>query len=563
MARNLDIVIRAQNLAQAELKKLEATLRRLQAEAQISFDVDIGKLGEAEAVAQRVIASLSRQRPTFLADLQQAFNDLNNPQLLEQAITQLAELRSQGLSTLQIFQEIPQKLGKVITPEQFALLNQITTGTEIQVEISNANLTLDQIDALKQAIGQLSSQGVAITIDGADKIAQLITPLDRVNQGLQELSRIDPTNFNELLAEFGDSLPDLQSAARAFVRLRDEGKSLDEIYQELQKTVGLTNRQFVALSNLKIPDAPAQQLTQAFNQAQTAVSQFDQATAQALRSLNLLFLADTNKVNNLVQAFNGNAVAANQAVKAYQQLSQQALTADNVFKILNQTAGITQQQFEALQTIRLPSFDIEQLPNLEELKQKFAGLNLEEIANLFIKLQKSGRDSSEVFAELARQTGINETQFKALSNSFALFNAQSRQIPALGVLQQLGLTITGLKSAFLMVQQALSTLVGSAIQLEQQLLEIRATISTINQVVSTNNNIADPLQRIIAVQPAVERAITQIREKSLELAGVTSNELISVFKVVSTELLNIGGTLNDAVKLTGSFSAAAIIPLMP
>ena len=99
-------------------------------------------------------------------------------------------------------------------------------------------------------------------------------------------------------------------------------------------------------------------------------------------------------------------------------------------------------------------------------------------------------------------------------------------------------------------------LIQQNITLQEQLLATQASLVGTNKVFESGLQITDPLQAIKALQGPVEDAIAQIREGSLELAGVTSSQLIDVFQVVATEVGNVGLNLQEAADLTLDFSAA-------
>lgn len=114
----------------------------------------------------------------------------------------------------------------------------------------------------------------------------------------------------------------------------------------------------------------------------------------------------------------------------------------------------------------------------------------------------------------------------------------------------------GFQSQFAVIQQTINAVLGSSIQLEQQLISIRASLAATNDIQSFGKSIADPLERISALAPATNRAIAQVRRDSLELANATSDEIISVFEIISGQVGNIGANLDDAAKLTKAFSAS-------
>jgi hypothetical protein len=106
------------------------------------------------------------------------------------------------------------------------------------------------------------------------------------------------------------------------------------------------------------------------------------------------------------------------------------------------------------------------------------------------------------------------------------------------------------------ISSTINQVIGQVAQLESQIIGIQATLASTNRVLQGGVEVTNPLEKITSLRQSVLGAIGDIRQKSLELAGVTSDQLIDIFKIVSTNIGQIGGTLNDATKLVGSFSAA-------
>ena len=114
----------------------------------------------------------------------------------------------------------------------------------------------------------------------------------------------------------------------------------------------------------------------------------------------------------------------------------------------------------------------------------------------------------------------------------------------------------GIQSFGAIANGTFQNLVGSSIQLEQQLISIRGALAATNDIQAFGKSIADPLERINKLAPSVNKAIAQVRKDSLELANVTSDDLIGVFQIISGEVGNIGANLDDAAKLTKAFGSS-------
>ncbi|WP_016949759.1 hypothetical protein [Anabaena sp. PCC 7108] len=140
--------------------------------------------------------------------------------------------------------------------------------------------------------------------------------------------------------------------------------------------------------------------------------------------------------------------------------------------------------------------------------------------------------------------------------------------------QKAGLSVADLAFKFNNVVQAVQTLaatakpaydllIGQNEQLNQQLLAARANLVATNKVLSDGVEIKDPTQAIEALNEPIKQAVQQIRENSLDIVGVTSNQLIDTFQILTSQaasLTNQSKELPDAIgaatNLTTDFAAA-------
>ena len=114
--------------------------------------------------------------------------------------------------------------------------------------------------------------------------------------------------------------------------------------------------------------------------------------------------------------------------------------------------------------------------------------------------------------------------------------------------------ITGaLKAAF---GGLFATTVGESIRLEESILKTQTALVSTNDVFRDGEKITDNYEAINALTGKIEQRIASIRDRSLELAGVTSNEVIEVFGMVAQQVGQIGGNLKDAEDLAISFAGA-------
>lgn len=129
-------------------------------------------------------------------------------------------------------------------------------------------------------------------------------------------------------------------------------------------------------------------------------------------------------------------------------------------------------------------------------------------------------------------------------------------------LARLGLAIQGLQllvgplaSAW---SAAFDTIIGQNVRLEQTILSTQTTLASTGRILdrSTGQIVEDPLLRINALGDDVRKSIDNIRTRSLDLAGVTSSQIIDIFGVVATSISQVNGDIKDAEDLAISFTAA-------
>lgn len=131
----------------------------------------------------------------------------------------------------------------------------------------------------------------------------------------------------------------------------------------------------------------------------------------------------------------------------------------------------------------------------------------------------------------------------------------------------LGSAVTSVAFAYNETQQAISSLaaqgqrayqllVGQNVQLQQQLLATQSSLAATNKVISQGMEIKDPTAAIKALGEPVKQAIADLRKGSLELVGVTSNDLVPLFQIVAQNSSNIGASLQQSSSLALSFAAA-------
>lgn len=159
----------------------------------------------------------------------------------------------------------------------------------------------------------------------------------------------------------------------------------------------------------------------------------------------------------------------------------------------------------------------------------------------------------------------------AISPITLLFRAVDQATPAvrglIGDLKKNFEVVTALSFAYNQVtqtiqqlagqgQKAYQLLIGQNVELQNQLLSTQATLVATNKIIQNGVEVRDPGKAIQALTEPVSEAIAQIRRGSLELVGVTSDQLIPLFQITAQSSANIGASLSQSADLTLSFAAA-------
>jgi hypothetical protein len=118
-----------------------------------------------------------------------------------------------------------------------------------------------------------------------------------------------------------------------------------------------------------------------------------------------------------------------------------------------------------------------------------------------------------------------------------------------GVTQSIGV----LKGAF---GSFFNDTIGREIRLQESLLRTKTTLASTADVAVSGKRITDPLEAIVKLEKPIEETLQNIRVRSLEIAGTTSDAIVQVFGVVASQIGNIGGGLKEAEDLAITFSAA-------
>ncbi len=161
-------------------------------------------------------------------------------------------------------------------------------------------------------------------------------------------------------------------------------------------------------------------------------------------------------------------------------------------------------------------------------------------------------------AKAATTLANNTKAGDILANSF---NKASSSVGGLvNGLAKVGFALFGIKEILGVLQNAFGGFfqqtIGREIKLRETILKTQTTLASTNKVFRNGKEITDPYEKIVSLTGEVQKRIDSIRERSIALAGVTSNEVIEVFGIVASQVGQIGGGLKEAEDLAINFSAA-------
>lgn len=176
--------------------------------------------------------------------------------------------------------------------------------------------------------------------------------------------------------------------------------------------------------------------------------------------------------------------------------------------------------------------------------------DLEDVGDAVGVVAKKVVDAASLISK-ATPTNILGNSFSAASEGAVLL---SKNIASLGY-QVFGITqsVNILKSAF---GGFFDETIGREIKLQETLLRTKTTLVSTADVAVNGKRLTDPYQAILKLEGPVNRAVDNIRTRSLEIAGTTSDAIIQTFGVVAGQIGSIGGSIKDAEDLALSFAGA-------
>ena len=217
------------------------------------------------------------------------------------------------------------------------------------------------------------------------------------------------------------------------------------------------------------------------------------------------------------------------------------------------------------------------LPNYKQFKSQIDGIQdaAEGAANnvkLFYQVARNApiagdklrviEDGIEAIGTTAAKTSKviseNNSTTKVMGN---VTTATTRKVgDMLGSLAKLTIVLYGVREATTMVTAAFGGMfketVGRAAKFQETLLKTKTTLASTNRVFLDGVQVTDPLEKINALSGEIDERVESIRQRSIDLAGVTSNDVVEVFGMVASQISQINGDLKQAEDLAIQFSAA-------
>ena len=171
-------------------------------------------------------------------------------------------------------------------------------------------------------------------------------------------------------------------------------------------------------------------------------------------------------------------------------------------------------------------------------------------------------ESAEILAKNVKQVGVGLNNARKpgqlLQRSFD--GLAGSAVGIVNSLAKVGFALYGIQQITGVLQQAFGGLfsgtVGEAVRLQESILKTQTALASTNDVLRNGEVITEPYEAIVALTGTIEKRIDSIRQRSLDLAGVTSQEVIEVFGMVAQQVGQIGGSLQDAEDLAISFAGA-------
>lgn len=206
---------------------------------------------------------------------------------------------------------------------------------------------------------------------------------------------------------------------------------------------------------------------------------------------------------------------------------------------------------------------LEGVTKARDLKIKFDGIN--NVTKVVKKGTLSAVEGIKTVVEANKDLIASFGQVAAaadprtfLSGSFATANQGALQL--VDTLARTTVALYGINAAANVLTQTFGKFyqetIGRANEYEELLLRTKTTLASTNDVFANGEKVTDPLEKIDKLSGLIDERIDSIRKKTIELAGVTSNDVVEVFSIVASQAGQIGANLEEAENLAISFAAA-------
>lgn len=154
----------------------------------------------------------------------------------------------------------------------------------------------------------------------------------------------------------------------------------------------------------------------------------------------------------------------------------------------------------------------------------------------------------------SRVIAKTQSNLEGLGNGLNRVSGVAQKITFLGLaFNQIQAAIAGARASLEGFYQAF---IGQNVQLEQQLLQVRAGLASTLDIFQDGVRIDDVGQSLDALAAPLERSLDNVRAKSLDLVGITSDQLLPIYQVLAQESGAIGANFTEIEDLTISFGAA-------
>lgn len=181
------------------------------------------------------------------------------------------------------------------------------------------------------------------------------------------------------------------------------------------------------------------------------------------------------------------------------------------------------------------------------------GARLNDLEDLF-NIVGGGAKKTVSAMELLRKS----TPTNILGTAFSTASEQASNLAKR--ISNVGYEVFGLTQSVSILRQTFGGLfdetIGREIRLQEALLRTRTTLASTTDVAVDGKRITDPYKALLALEGPLDKTLSNIRRRSLDIAGTTSEAIVQVFGVVASQVGQFGGTLKDAEDLAITFAGA-------